>query len=204
VSRERGTPFKPRFVQQSPLFSHKPQKQCRKMLIPRIPQETLCRLRIHPMCAVSRFTWRAKPIDRARQHDMANFLGVLVIFRHVGKPSKHPKPLDRCDLPTGFFHHFAVQRRHRVLTGINSATRKLVFRLWCVLKGQQQLPPARQQRINTGPPSIVLPGFRYPTKSCNHHAAPLPCLPVAPICPRYAKPSSPRKAHDPRCANRVG
>ena len=96
------------------------------------------------------FDRRTDALGWACNVDRADFFGVDVVVGHVAEPLVRPDFLRGRDFPTGFFVNFAVKGRDRGLARINPAAGQLELRLWALLKCQQNLPVADQDRISSG------------------------------------------------------
>lgn len=92
----------------------------------------------------------------ARQIDRADLFCPKAIIRHIAKPPKRPEPPRIGDVPTGFLHHLAVQRRQRVFPRINATAGQLEFVVGFCLMGQQNIIAPQQNAVDTGAAAIDL------------------------------------------------
>lgn len=93
---------------------------------------------VHPDSVMARLGGGPHTQSRPGQINGANFFRPQAVFGHKRKPPERPKAARGADMPAGFFHHLAVQRRDRVFAFVNTATGQLVFRRRVVLKRRQQ------------------------------------------------------------------
>lgn len=102
-------------------------------------------------CAVARLGWLRPARPKARRVDVAQFLRVALVIRHVGVSVKHPQTPDAMDAIAGFFHHFAVQSGKTVLPGINSTAGQLQLRHVTVLQRRKDPITGINDGINPRP-----------------------------------------------------
>jgi hypothetical protein len=100
--------------------------------------------------------------------DVTLFLGVQVVFRHVGKPVEHAEPADGMDDVAGFLHHLAGQRDLRAFTGVDAAAGQLKLGPGFFLKSREDAVARVDDRVDPGTRRIALPGKGRSAKSAVH------------------------------------
>lgn len=118
-------------------------------------QKVKCAAHRNPHGKVASLCWGPQFRDRPRHVNGAQLFRPETVVLHIGKPAVGSQPGWGPDTPSGFFHHFTVQRGDGVFARVNSTAGQLVFGVRAGLKGQKQRLTRQQHRINPRSAAIL-------------------------------------------------